>query len=271
MPAIYAHEKFGTLVKEQLPIGIQNVINQYPNSYRIGLQGPDYLFFYRSFCKNKLTRKGVYLHHHDIYPFFIHALSVIKKYGTNSSQYSYILGFICHFASDNACHPFVRSYMKTTDCGHAEIEGDLDQLILTDDGYAAERYPLYDLVPTDYDTACSMEAFYEGLTTQRIRKALKWMKFVKRLFVSPTKFKRKVMDIAFHLTFNYKREVGHVLQPEANSKCRRETEDIYKHLIDAVPEAVQLIDSFTSSLKDGNLDPLFHRDFNGKQFNPKNI
>ena len=52
MPALYAHNKFGKLVIPKLPSTIKETVRKYPNEFRMGLQGPDFLFFY-------LTRKDI--------------------------------------------------------------------------------------------------------------------------------------------------------------------------------------------------------------------
>ena len=266
MPSIYAHNKFGKLVIPNLSREMKAVIKKYPNSFRIGLQGPDFLFFYRAFSKNKINKIGVYYHHHDIYPFIEHALEVIRIFGTNSCQFSYIMGFICHFVLDNACHPFVHTAMNTTGCGHIEIEGDLDQLILSSEDYVPEYYPLHFLIPTDQTTALSIAPFYESLSVNTVQKSLRWMKRIKKLFVAPGFFKRSLIDLAMHATFHYKRLNGHVIQPTANQNCRKESKHLYHLLRESVPMAVHLIQNFNTALVNGNLSYEFHKDFNGNIF-----
>ncbi|MFQ9515752.1 MAG: zinc dependent phospholipase C family protein [Eubacterium sp.] len=266
MPSLYAHNKFGKFVISKLPADMKAVIKKYPRSFRIGLQGPDFLFFYKAFSKNKINQIGVYYHHHDVFPFMEHAVDVIKEYGTDSSQYSYILGFICHFALDNGCHPYINAAMGQTGCGHVEIEGDLDQMILASEDFAPEYYPLHILVPADSATAESMSPFYESLTVNTIYSSLKWMKFIKRFFVAPGILKRSFIDLLMYATLHHKRLNGHVIQPTANRKCRKETKHLYKLLKHTVPDAVKLINSFNWALMGNSLSDEFHKDFNGNTF-----
>lgn len=262
MPAIYAHNKFGKLVIAQLPKYMKQVIKKYPRSFRIGLQGPDFLFFYRAFCINKINKIGTHYHHNDIYPFMENAIDVINSYGKYSSQYSYILGFICHFVLDNACHPFVNEAMKTTGCGHVEIEGDFDRLILVSEDYVPEYYPMHKLVPTDFDTALSITPFYENLSVSTVKTSLEWMRRIKKFFYAPRIAKRTFIDSLLHATFHYKRLNGHIVMPNANLKCHKESKHLYKLMKQAVPEAVELIYNFNNSLNGNNLSDKFHRDFN---------
>lgn len=267
MPAIYAHDKFGKLIYEQLPKEDKKIIKKYPDAYRIGLQGPDFLFFFRGFYKNKINQRGVYYHHADAYHFINDALCVIKKYGKDSSQYSYILGFICHLTLDDACHPYVSKAIKLTDCGHAEVEGDFDQLLITKDGYVPHRYRLQNLVPTDIDTAQSIQPFYCEMTVETVRKSLKWMKLTKQFFYAPCIVKRTLVDLLMRATFHYKKFNGHIILPNANKRCRKETIHLEELMYDAVLKGINLIENFKNALNDAPLSEDFHKDFYGRTMN----
>lgn len=262
MPSQYAHNKFGKLVIPNLHPFMKSVIKKYPRAFRIGLQGPDFLFF-------NLTHKNVYhlgqdLHHMDAYGFMEHAIHVIREFGLNSPQYSYIMGFICHFVLDSSCHPYINKFMKSTGCGHVEIEGDLENLIMSSENLAPEFYPLYKLVPTDFDTAFAMSPFYKGISILTIQDSLIWMKRLKKLFVAPSDSKRKLINFGFHASFHYDKLNGHMVLPHANEKCRKETIMLYDILKLSVDDAVKLINNFTLSLnKISMLSNEFHRDFSG--------
>ena len=262
MPALYAHNKFGKLVIPKLSDTMKNSIKKYPDAFRIGLQGPDFLFFY--IFKIKLTRLGVDMHHQDTYYFIKHARSIIQKYGMNSPEYSYILGFICHFALDNNCHPYVNQFMKDTDCGHVEIEGDLEHYILTMDGHNPASYPMNQLVPVSKNAADCMVPFYPQLNKREIYHSLCMMRYMKKFFVAPGRIKRNLITFFMKATMHYRRLKGHIIMPYPNLKCRNQTEFLFKKLTDSVDEAVNLINNFTDSTFHGNaLSGKFHRDFNG--------
>lgn len=266
MPSQYAHNKFGKFVIPKLPVEIKNIIKKYPDSFRIGLQGPDFLFFY--IFKNKLTRLGVHIHHNDTYAFMKHAQSVIKKYGTDSPEYSYITGFICHFTLDNCCHPYVKQFMKETNCGHVEIESDLDHLILSKDGYTPESYPMDKLVPAKRYVANSMAPFFPQLSVEEIYHSLCMMRYIKKFFVAPGRIKRELITFAMKATFHYKQLKGHVMMPAPNQKCRTQSLFLYEKFLNGIEEAVALINNFTVSTFSGNiLAGKFHRDFNGIYYN----
>ena len=86
MPALYAHNKFGKLVIPKLPSTIKETVRKYPNEFRMGLQGPDFLFFYLT--RKDITKIGVTMHHSDVYPFMEHAASsLMVPHGTCRRDY----------------------------------------------------------------------------------------------------------------------------------------------------------------------------------------
>lgn len=217
---------------------------------------------------NKINQYGVKLHKSDAYTFMLNSIDVVHKYGIHSAEFSYIMGFICHFTLDSICHPYVNLSMNETGCGHIEIEGDLENLLLSKDGFKPERYPMHKLVSTDYATAKSAAVFYKGLSTIASHKCMRWMRLIKHLFVAPRKPKQKIIDILMRGTFHYKSFKGHMIEPEANKKCRKNTIELEKMLRDSVPVAVSLIKNYRKVLSGSvALSPRFHYDFNGNRLN----
>lgn len=271
MPSIYAHNKFGKKVLKNLSPALQDFIHDYPDSFRIGLQGPDTLFFYRPYYMNKVNQTGVRIHKEDAYPFFDDALSIVNAHGLDSACHAYLVGFICHFALDRTCHPYVNASMQFTGCGHIEIEGDFDHYLLQLDGKKPHAYKMHRLVPTNFYTATSLAPFYPTLPVIKIHTAMRHMRMIKRLFVAPGKLKRTIIDSLMKATLHYKFFKGHMIFPEENKKCRHCSKELYRMMLKTVPEAVRLIEEFETSLLCGTpLPDDFHGDFNGnKRFLPQ--
>lgn len=266
MPALYAHNKFGKFVIPKLSDNAKNTIRKYPDAFRIGLQGPDFLFFY--IFKKKATKLGVNMHHQDTCCFFNHAQRVIRKHGIDSPEYSYILGFICHFTLDNVCHPYVNKFMRDTNCGHVEIEGDLEHYILTLDGHAPESYPMDKLVPNYKNVASCMAPFYPQLNQKEIYHSLCMMRYMKKLFVASGRIKRNLLIFAMKFTLHYRQLKGHIIMPNPNLKCRAKTEFLFSQFINSADDAVELINNFSNAaFHDSILSGKFHRDFNGNYCN----
>ena len=62
MPTTYAHDLFGKEVYKKLPSDMKALIRRHGDLYRIGLHGPDILFYYMV-SKNPVTQFGIDMHH----------------------------------------------------------------------------------------------------------------------------------------------------------------------------------------------------------------
>ena len=102
MPAMYAHDTFGRKVAAKLPLSVKQPILQYPQMFRVGLQGPDVLFFYNPFTEHPIGNVGRSLHKKTARSFLENAREIWKAGGEKVSQLSYLMGFLCHFMLDSA-------------------------------------------------------------------------------------------------------------------------------------------------------------------------
>lgn len=67
MPTTYAHDLFGKKIYHKLPKEMQMVIQRNVNLYRIGLHGPDILFYHM--LKPKVSTTGIRMHKEKAAPF----------------------------------------------------------------------------------------------------------------------------------------------------------------------------------------------------------
>ena len=104
MPTTYAHDLFGKKIYAKLPAEIQKVIRRNTNLYRIGLHGPDILFY--DMLKPKVTETGIAMHRECAAPFFERGMTLVRT-THDEKLLAYLLGFGCHYLLDSACHPFV--------------------------------------------------------------------------------------------------------------------------------------------------------------------
>ena len=142
MPALYAHDRFGAKVSGRLEGELGEIVNRYYTQFSIGLQGPDIFFFYKPYKDNVIVRYGNHLHEISALSFFRHALSVVQRYGRDSGEYAYLMGFICHFILDSECHPYVDEMIEKTGVQHMEIEEEFEKLLLRLDYKDPFAYPL---------------------------------------------------------------------------------------------------------------------------------
>ena len=100
MPSTYAHYRFGEQVRQRIDEEKAGVISRYPQLYRIGLHGPDILFYYNALISNPVNRAGFALHEVSGTEFFAHFTEVITDHPGDDRYLSYLYGVLTHFALD---------------------------------------------------------------------------------------------------------------------------------------------------------------------------
>lgn len=262
MPAFYAHHRFGEAVLQQLSEPLRQEVKYHLPQFHIGLQGPDLFFFYRMGAGGRVVKYGHHLHKISAMPFFEHARSVLLETGTESGEYAYLLGFICHFALDSRCHGYINRMVTETGVAHLEIEEEFEKYLLRADGKNPLSFPIADLVPQDMKTAEAAAAFYEIVTPAVAKQALSDLRAVKRILTAPGILKQGAVNTALRMTFHYSQLKGLMHQRRDNPKCCETSDGIYALFEEAKPFALELIYSFDQSLRTGEaLDDAFDRNF----------
>lgn len=115
-----------------------------------GAQGPDFLFYHRALPWQKgksLSGIGERLHQESP----VRTLNSLREYQNSRHSnilQSYIEGFLCHYAADRTCHPFVQAQAQKwlelepeqDGCiAHHEVESALDVILLR---YEAAALPI---------------------------------------------------------------------------------------------------------------------------------
>lgn len=262
MPAVYAHNRFGNLVRERLDEQAREIVEQYPDLYQTGLQGPDFLFFYQPLKKNPVNRRGYQIHEEKASVFMSNGLGVIKDRGICSPEYAYLLGFICHFMLDSECHPFVAREMKRTKTGHIEIESEFEKMLLRTDGKEPLHYPMGDLILTGNRVAAAVAPFYRELPQKTVAEALVEMKRYKTLLASEGAVRRGLLRAGMKLSGHYESLREHLLNEKDNPACEESSQGLYERLLRSVPLTVEIIRDIRGTLEEGKpLSSRFGRNF----------
>ncbi|MFR9067454.1 MAG: zinc dependent phospholipase C family protein [Faecalibacterium prausnitzii] len=131
MPSTYAHRRFGANVLDHLPAPLREKLEAHRELYDIGLHGPDLLFYYHAAqvqpgelrwatpCTSEPGRA-----------FFDRARRVVHGEADRDAALAYALGFVCHFALDSTCHPYVEQFTRESGVTHCEIETEFDNMLL---------------------------------------------------------------------------------------------------------------------------------------------
>ena len=150
MPSSVTHQLVAEETLKRLPDEIQKIIKKSPDEYYLGAQGPDVFFFYRIGCKSEFNL-GRFLHRYrvyDVFSFFLNALreNTVPRFTPDSREkaLSYILGYISHYCTDSAFHPFVYNYLNEHQCAkrvHQQMENDWDVYFLREfRGKSVEKF-----------------------------------------------------------------------------------------------------------------------------------
>lgn len=265
MPYIYTHDTFGKKVADSLPEELQEIIKKHPKQFQIGLQGPDFLFFYHPLLKLRTNRLGYWQHEQPMSHFLGTLLPSLRKAKNhNSGIYAYLLGYICHFVLDSECHNYIISLSKKKGYNHLVIESEFDRHLLRKDGYIPTTYPIWKKIPTTDAVVDVIHKAYRPLrlAKKKIRRALICMRFYKRLLTCGCSLKRALLRGIMKLTFQYHKLEGHMMSLRPKSYATRTNRKLQKIYDNAISLAKDLIVDFHKSVLDGkDLHPRFSTNF----------
>lgn len=262
MPTTYAHFRLGEEVRKQLPDSLQNIIDQEPKLFHIGVHGPDHLFYYNPIMKNKIGKLGGQIHGEPGRLFFIKAARVIHKCKDKAAHRSYVYGYLCHFAMDYVCHGYIGQQMKKTGLSHYEIEAEYDRRLLETDGFDPVGKCLTSHLNADRRNAGIIADFYDTITEQQVHRSLKGMIFFLNLLCAPSKKKRNAIFGAMKAVGMYDSMHGLVMNYEENPKCTETTDELVRRFPQAVQLAVRLITEYDTYLQQGGtLSDIFYYNF----------
>lgn len=113
--------------------------------YHFALYGPDPWFAYRPWIHRE--GRGRRMHTTRTGDFLIALARQAKESPARKEMYSYLAGFLCHYALDAAAHPYIirRTTTEfTSPRAHMGFEHRLDMLEMERAGVAGEKHPVTD-------------------------------------------------------------------------------------------------------------------------------
>jgi hypothetical protein len=139
MPALITHQLIAEKVLNIINEDVKHHIKD-RQMYYFGAQGGDPFYLYKYMTLHKKVNFGIALHRGEIYNTFSSFKDYIEK-TEEIAAFSYVLGYITHYATDIIFHPFVyylidkyknieNDKIRKRDKLHYLIEGDLDVFFL---------------------------------------------------------------------------------------------------------------------------------------------
>lgn len=261
MPATYAHYKFGKLVYKGLPAKIRQMIKENREAYWLGLHGPDLMFYYRPFSKNRINQMGVRMHKENASEFFELGR---RRFQERPSErlLSYLCGFLCHFILDSECHPYIGCYMEEHHLGHLEIETDFDRALMEKDGLDPTRHFCTRHLIRDLDTEETAASVLDGMTPEQVDDSIRGFHFCIRTLQCPGKGKARLLRALSVLLGQEKGLGGLIMDGVPNPGCRESREFLEERMHQAVHTAIRVIREYVEGIE-GNepLDPRLSRDY----------
>ncbi len=198
MPAIFTHVQFGKEVASSLPAHLQKLVNDHPESFYLGTQGPDLLFYHKPLKakkKNPARKQGWDMHKQSPEGFFLQAGELLlddpanyenREFTPTTAEAAYVLGFLCHFTLDRQCHPYINEQTKDG-LTHTKIESELDKSQLRKIGEPIRGFNTATLFfPCEESRAASAKIL--GVSEKETEVALKTMRKLNGLFSSKNGF-----------------------------------------------------------------------------------
>ena len=184
MPASYAHYRFGKLLLPSLPADARQCVQRFRRMYDMGLQGPDFFFYYNPFMSTATGELGKVFHRQTGQEFFTAAC---KTAGSEAAR-AYLYGLLGHYCLDSVCHPFVNRLVEIGEARHVPLESELDRFLLLLDG---EPLPhLFDtgrFMKLTRGECMTVAEFYPPATGAKVGRSIRLMALFIRLLAHPNR------------------------------------------------------------------------------------
>lgn len=262
MPAVYAHALFGSKVYKCLAGACRETVEKYKEYFVIGLQGPDLLFF-SPFCAVRGARGAAsVIHNNHASDFLKYAGNVIEELGTDTPECAYVLGFICHYMLDSACHPFVLQEIERTGIDHISLETEFEIELMTENGRNPYRYDLRRLLPYERGMACHISHVYKGVSAVNVGISARLMRLGKYLLTFRGDMTGRFMMFMVRLCGLSKAVFPHMIYPGKGMDTGSTNRELKRLLNGTVEETSEILMKFYHKR---NNNPRFNMDFYGKE------
>ena len=251
MPSTYAHKHFGDRILRRDPPALKGLTPAQKELFFIGLHGPDILFYYKALTVNRVNAVGFGQHEKPAAEFFGPAAALVRTMPVEDRGLSraYLMGFLCHFALDSACHGYIEQKIHVSGVTHTEIEGEFDRSLLVEAGRDPLREDLAAHIAPSAEAGAVIAPFFPGVTPEQVERSLRSMRFYNRLLVAPGGPKRALVNAVLKVTGNYKEMHGMLLNRQPNPACEDSSLRLKKLMDRAVGECLRLTEAYWPCLE----------------------
>lgn len=174
MPSCFAHYRFGEQLLPNLPADIRNSVQRHRHLYDLGLQGPDFFFYYKLGKKTPVMRLAWEYHHRTGKAVFSRICSCLGH--PSDEEVAYLYGLLAHYCLDAWCHPIVSRVTGADPMAHNAMESEFERFLMERSGikrpYAHNRGSM---IRCSADDAAVIARFYPEARPDQIRQAMNTM------------------------------------------------------------------------------------------------
>ena len=249
MPSTYAHRRFGQDVLAALDAPHRSRAAADPDLFQIGLHGPDLLFYYKPFSHHALHAEGARMHRLSGEEYFAACGSTFLERGPRKSEYSYLCGFLCHYALDRACHGYINTLAAAGDVSHEEIESEFDRILLEEDGLDPVRTNTASNIRPSARAARAVSPYFPGTSEEEILAGIRSFVTFNRLLALPGRIAYRPIDALLRHLPAYPLIHGHMINLDPKPLCEESNADLRRLYEEAVPDACLFIRSFLPAVR----------------------
>lgn len=264
MPTTYTHDLFGKKIYRKLPADMQEIIRKNGDLYRIGLHGPDILFYL--LMDVRVPKIGVRMHKEKAGAFFKKGMEKVRETG-NEALLAYLLGFGCHYLLDSNCHPEVNRMDKEGIISHTLSEKELDRSLMVETGKNPLKFYPSDCIVPKISYAKVIHEVITEVSVEKIYWSLRMMKLVTNCMVCDNKGRRKkaLVFIGRIISRSQTESVmEHFMEEKPVKGSKEPVEALRKLFDDALVESPGYLEElFALSKEDAPLSERFDRTYNG--------
>lgn len=264
MPTTYTHDLFGKKIYKKLPREIREVIRENGDLYRIGLHGPDILFYLLPV--SSVTGTGVQMHKETARPFFEKGMEKVRNTG-DRALLAYLLGFGCHYLLDSKCHPLVNRMAKEGIISHTLSEKELDRALMIETGKDPLHFYPSDCIVPELSYAKVIHKVIPTISPKKICWSLRMMKILTNAMVCDNNGRRKRVLIFVGNLINKGKAVSsleHIMEKEPVKGSAEPVRELKKLFAEELEEAPQYLEELYSlAAEEHPLSERFDRTYNG--------
>lgn len=188
MPASYAHDRFGKKVLPALPPDTRQCIQRFRRMFDMGLQGPDFFFYYNPVMKTKTGSLGGTFHNQSGQEFFTRCCAA----ATSEAGRAYLYGLLGHYTLDSLCHPFVDRMVSEGKARHVALESEFDRFLMAADANPSpSTYSVSGHLKLTRGECMTAATFFPPATGAQVYQGVRIMAFALNFLASGNRQKRE--------------------------------------------------------------------------------